>query len=142
MIAEIIRQATEMGACGKIKHCGDWKDLRTLLLSPQGREFCRKHNYPSRGMWHSIKRIVGESINEVRIDCGRIRVDNHHRLAVIGATEADVYCSGCSHDYLVIAQHGATVTVHANDYAVVKIECLSDDCKINIVSDNTAIVIR
>ena len=142
MIAGIIRQAKELGACDKIHNCRDWKDLRTLLFSPQGREFCRKQNYPYRETWQSIKSIIGESIEEVKIDCGTIRIDRQCRVAVIGATQADVYCAGCSENYLVIVQHGAAVTIHAEKFSVVRIECLSDDCRINIVSDDTAIVIR
>ena len=134
-VSEIIKRAVELGACSKSQKATDWKSLAWLFFSPQGREFCKKHNYPSTEVFRQMKGNVEQY--GVHIE-DNIEAQNKD-IAIIGSSESILYYSGVNRPYWVILMHGASVTIHASEYAVVKVENISGEYK--VYNDGTATVI-
>lgn len=139
MIQTILNKAKELGACRLADGVNDWPSLARLLFSPQGREFCEANNFPSVPMWSEIKEHDVTRYG-VYVDTPYTTVRGRHEVAVIGQSDVHVWCVGSQRAYTVIAQHGACITVHARDYAVVLIVCIGTNT-INIDKDDSSIIL-
>lgn len=115
--------ALSLGACDKINGVADWASLGRLFFTPQGQEFCEKHNFPSLEVFREVKdnvRGLG-----VFVDAGNIELPRWEYVCLVGDTNATIEASGVKHAYTVLLMHGASATINASDYAVVKVVNIS-----------------
>lgn len=131
-VNEILSKAVGLGACAKSGTATDWRSLCWLFFSPQGREFCREHNYPNIEMFREMK--VNVEPYNVFVD-ERV-VAHNESVAIIGESAAELHYSGTDMAYKVILMHGARAVIHASNYAVVRIENISGEYE--VINDGTA----
>lgn len=131
-VNEILSKAVGLGACAKSGTATDWRSLCWLFFSPQGREFCREHNYPSIEMFREMK--VNVEPYNVFVD-ERV-VAHNESVAIIGNSAAELHYSGTDMAYKVILMHGARAVIHASNYAVVRVENISGEYE--VINDGTA----
>lgn len=141
MIKKITTTAKELGACERATEATDWKSLAWLFFSPQGREFCATHNYPSIPMWSEIKRQHNTTQHGIYVDEGYITIRDNVNTAIIGQTEAKCIFSRPDTAHRVIVMHGATAHIKATDYAVVLVVKVGADCTVTIDKDDTATIL-
>lgn len=111
--------ALNIGACDKISKVSDYKSLVDLFFSPQGREFCQNNNYPTLGMFRTIKEDVKPY--RVFVDTGSIETYNEPNIALVGNTHGKIKIRGVDSLYHVILMHGATAEIDISHYAVAQI---------------------
>lgn len=139
MIQKILKEATALGACSKTEGITTAEQLAALFFSPQGREFCLKHNYPTLAMWREIKHHIPDLTKMgIYIDAGAIEVRGKHDIAIIGETRAVAKFSGNNSIFRVLVLHGAEADIHAENYAVFEVEADSTG-KVTINKDKTSI---
>lgn len=134
-VNEIISAAIAKGACGQSSKATDWKSLAWLFFSPQGREFCGEHNYPSHAVFQQIKDNIGP--HGIFVD-ESVSLKNHD-VALIGDGESTICFEGTEKPYKVILMHGAKARIHASMYALVKVENISGEYE--VFNDGTATVL-
>ena len=144
LIKELLDGATALGACRKTDGIDTLDKLIALYESPQGREFCAKHKYPSREQWIRIKKHWGASElsnRNVYIDnrCAHLIEQNPGTIVLVGAeTRAQLVLSGADEKQTITVLHDATANITASDYAV--FEVITDGtANIEISKDDTAI---
>lgn len=144
LIEELLKGATELGACNKTKGITTLAELVALFTSPQGREFCIKHNYPSREQWRQIAdHWSAEELSRygVYVDLPSDYTetqDNPGTIIAVGeTTHIDIRIWGADKLYRIMLMHGATATITASHYAVFDIEA-GNGCKYQITKDETA----
>ena len=133
-VNDILNNAIELGACQESSKASDWKSLAWLFFSPQGTEFCKKHNFPSIEAFKQMDDTI--SSMGVYVDKG-VKLTNAN-AALIGESQSELRFSGTNKPYKVILMHGAKAKIYAGMYAVVKVENISGDCE--IYNDGTATV--
>lgn len=137
-IKKIQNAALELGACDKIEKVSGFPSLVRLLFSPQGAEFCEKHNFPDLATLQNIKSEVKKY--GVFIDCGEITLRSRQNTCLVGNTHATIKASGVNYAHTIILMHGASATIEASRYAVVKVINISGrEVKIN--KDNTVVAL-
>ena len=141
MIKKITKAALQLGACRKPTEATDWRSLVWLFFSPQGREFCERHNFPSIPMWSEIKRQHNTTQYGIYVDEGYITIRDNENTALIGQTEARMIFSRPNKAHRVILMHGAKAHIKATDYAVVLIVKVGTDCEVEIDKDETATIL-
>lgn len=122
-IDDIKAKALGIGACEKIGDVIDYESLIKLFFSPQGREFCYKHNYPTLEVFRSIRDEVKP--HRVFVDSGNIEAYNEPYIALVGDTHAKIKVRGVDALYHIVLMHGATAEIEASHYAVVHIQNIS-----------------
>lgn len=123
MIAKILNGAKTLGACRKTDGISTAEQLAALYFSPQGREFCLKHNYPTLAMWQEIKaQIPGLEEMGIYIDAGAIELRNKENTALVGQTRAVAKFDENNSVFHVLALHGASVRIEAANYSVFEAE--------------------
>lgn len=143
MIKELLDGAKALGACRKTDGIDTLDKLVALYESPQGREFCREHNYPSAQQWERIRdhwgrdelRKQGIYVDEATVQS----VCNPGTAVAVGAgTCLHATLSGSDELQRIIAVRGARVTICAEDYAV--FEAVNDGtANIAITKDATVV---
>ena len=134
-VNEIMRKAIELGACKESGKATDWKSLAWLFFSPQGREFCANHNYPSLNVFRTMKGKV-ESLG-VHIE--EVVEESNKDIALIGEGESVLRFYSTEKPYRVILMHGAKVKIYAGMYSVVKVENISGEYE--VFNDGTATIL-
>lgn len=127
-----------MGACGKSGGVSDWKSLAWLFFTPQGREFCEEHNFPSLEMFRRIKDSVAG--HGVLVDAGGVVRSNDANIALIGDTVAELTYSGVECVRKVVLMHGAKARIKASGYAVLLIVNVGG-CEVEIEKDETVVLL-
>lgn len=135
-VKEIISEAVRMGACEASGKASDWKSLVWLFFSPQGREFCREHNYPSLEAFRQVRRY-GVARFGVYVERG-VDITNED-AALIGEGTSVLHYSGTDHPYKVILMHGAKARIYAGMHAVVKVDNMSGEYE--VFNDGTATIL-
>lgn len=135
-VKEIINKAISMGACGESGKASDWRSLVWLFFSPQGREFCAKHNYPSLEAFRQMKTDEVDRYG-VHVE-SNVDIANED-VALIGKGESVLRFSGAERPYKVILMHGAKARIHAGMYSVVKIANISGEYE--VFNDGTATIL-
>lgn len=130
--------AERLAACDMFKGTEDIAELARLFTTPQGLEFCLAANFPNLATLRQFKRFNPEKYG-FYIDAGNITLKNPERAVLIGRTIATVVCDTCA-AHTVVAMHGATATVIASGWAVVRIEAGVSTSIIRRVSDNAIIL--
>lgn len=138
MLDEIIKSASALGACKQIDEANDYRSLTTLFFSPQGQEFCKKHNFPSLEIFRQIKNDIERK--GIYIDCGTIDLPEREHICLIGDTTATIEASGVEYVHTIILMHGAKAIINASNYAVLHIVNVSG-LDVTINKDNTVAVL-
>lgn len=138
-VNDILRSAIEQGACEKSSKATDWKSLTWLIFTPQGVEFCEKHNFPSLEQFRAINGSE-LSLFGVHVDKGLVKTDNAD-VVLIGGTRGEMVFDDSSRVHKVIVMHGAEAFIVARNYAVVRVYNIGDN-KIDIHRDKTAVILR
>lgn len=141
MIQELLDGATALGACRKTDGIDTLDKLVALYESPQGREFCAKHNYPSREQWTKISQYWSKDELHRR----HIYINEPEPLALYnpGTAVSVGTClhatfSGADRTQRLIALHGTKATICANNYAVFAVES-DNTTDVTISKDGTSI---
>ena len=101
----------------------------------QGVEFCKRHNYPSLGVFRQMDAIISSLGVYVDNACNVSNED----VALVGDSQSELHFSGTDRPYKVILMHGAKARIYAGMYSVIKIENISGDYE--VFNDGTATVI-
>lgn len=134
-VNDILKDAVALGACKESGKATDWKSLAWLFFSPQGAEFCAKHNYPSL---EAFERMSG-NIERYGVFVNKDADVSNKDVALIGASDSELRFEGTDKPYKVILMHGARARIHAGMYAVVKVINISGDYE--VFNDGTATII-
>lgn len=133
-VNQILNKAVGLGACAKSGTATDWRSLVWLFFSPQGREFCKEHNYPSLEMFREMKKNVQPYNVHVEEN---IKAVNENEAIISGMAELTYH--GTERAFVVILMHGAVVNLKVGNYAVVRVENMGGT--LNIDNDGTAEVL-
>lgn len=125
-VQDVLKNALDLGACNQVNKVTDWKSLIWLFFSTQGREFCKNNNYPTLEIFRALKRKIEEF--NLFVEEQDIKVINKD-AAVINGT-AELTYNGTDKAYKVILMHGADVTIRLQNYAVVQVENISGNYKL------------
>lgn len=137
-IEQIYAEAMELEACELFTGRENFDDLIVLLLSPQGLEFCTKHNFPSIEHFEMFNQQMLEA-KGIFVNSGEILIKNKKQVLLVGDTEAVCEFKGTKHAFQVVLLHGATAHIKAEEYAVVT--TLGDTTNLLIHAKTKAIVI-
>jgi len=122
-IKQIYQQARLIGACDKFTGKErTLQDIVNLFLTPQGLEFCIKHQFPNITTIRAFKKH-DEWLQEhgIYIDAGAITLKNPKRAVLIGRTSATLVFDELERHEVVVLQ-GAKCTVGAWKWAVVHVQ--------------------
>lgn len=125
MIKDLLDGAIALGACRKTDGIDTLDKLVALYESPQGREFCAKHNYPSREQWTEIAQHWSmEELHQrhIYIDDSQDQNAYNPGTAVVVGTCFHATFNGADEAQRIIALHGANVTICAENYAVFAVD--------------------
>lgn len=135
-IHDIVNSAHNIGACKKLDKISDYRSLVWAFFTPQGIEFCEKHNYPDIETFRTIKDFVKS--RGVYVDRGDVSLKGQRHICLVGNTHANVEAQGVKFVHTVILMHGATAAIHASNYAVIKIVNISGG-NVEIIKDKTVV---
>lgn len=130
--------AEKLAACNIFKGTEDIAGIARLFTSPQGVEFCLAANFPNLATLRLFKRFNPERYG-IYIDAGDITLKNPKTAVLIGRTTATVKCDTCE-NHTVTTMHGATATVLASGWAVVRTEAGASTSIIRRTTDNAIIL--
>ncbi|MEG1539899.1 MAG: hypothetical protein RR383_08155 [Muribaculaceae bacterium] len=137
-IQNIRKEARRIHSCELFKGTENEEELIRLFLSPQGQEFCVKNNFPDVTTFKDTFPHATEY--GIHIDKGNIQLTDCAMTVLIGNTHAELTYSDSSKRHEVILMHGASATIHAEDWAVVFVT-VGVRCKvIKAVKDNALIL--
>lgn len=140
MITNTIKQeAVRLGACKKIDEINNLMSLSHILFTPQGREFCELHKFPTMQLWRKIQPHITQDMG-VFVDFGDIKRTNDRNIALIGHTNADLNFIDNTVVHKVILMHGAKAVINASNYVVLLIVNIGD-CEVVINKDKTVKVL-
>ena len=137
-VNEIMASANRFGACEKSKGVSDWKSLTWLFFTPQGREFCEEHNFPSLEQFRGVDSVIAKY--GVYVDAGNIQCSNDKEIALIGNISAELMYSGVECVHKVILMHGAKARITASNHAVILLVNIGN-CEVEIEKDNTVVIL-
>ena len=113
---EIKAKALECGACKLIESADSIADLVALMKTPQGREFCKEHKFPTLEILRQHKKDIADM--NVYVDAGTINVLNTDNVIVAGDTFAKLWYDKTDKPYHVMVMDVAKAIVNAHNYAV------------------------
>lgn len=122
---EIKMMALDCGACELIQGAESIADLVALMMTPQGREFCRKHKFPTIEMLRQHKEELA-SLN-IRVDAGSIAAKNVDDIIIAGDTRLFAKYDSSDRPYHVMVMHGARADVMSYNYAVVDVTTIDGE---------------
>ena len=111
---KVIDDAIKKGACNKIVNVKSEEELVKLFFSPQGREFCIEHNFPSLE-WFSERDFEKYNIfvNKENV------IAKNKNIALINSHGELEFTEGY---HVVILMHGATANIRKSWVACVTVE--------------------
>lgn len=133
-IEDIITEAKKIGACNSADGITTWRELIAHFFSAQGREFCRKHNFPGIDDF----RAEADEIRQYNVFVDTDVHECNKDVAIVGNSTACLDFSGTDKAYKVIIMHNAKAFIKAGKYAVVRVDNISGSCRIE--NDGTAII--
>lgn len=134
-VSEILSNAVKLGACEASGKATDWKSLAWLFFSPQGVEFCKKHNYPSLDVFRQMDGVI----SSLGVYVDSLHNASNEDIALVGDSQSQLHFSGTEKPYKVILMHGAKAKIYASMYSVVKIENISGEYE--VFNDGTATIL-
>lgn len=117
--AEIKDKALRYGACELIEGVDSIAGLIALMGTPQGREFCKLHRFPTIAILREHKEEL-KALN-VFVDAGSIEIDDTDNAVVAGETSATIRFTKTDKPYHAIVMHGAKAEVIAYGYSCCQI---------------------
>lgn len=117
---EIKDKALKSGACDLILGADTVADLVALMGTPQGREFCKLHRFPTLEMLRDYDKEELASLH-FYVDAGDIELSNTDNVVVAGDTRATLKYSGTDKPYHAVVMHGAKANVLAGGYAALQV---------------------
>lgn len=132
-------KAKALSACDMFSGNESKEQTIRLFLTPQGIEFCQKHNFPTLEDIRYFRGKVAER-NGVYIDAGPLKLHNAERIALIGNTEAELSYDDNTKRHIVVMMHGAKARITAKGYAVVFIYNASG-CPVEVSTEDFAKVL-
>lgn len=126
------RMALKLEECEMFKGDETLEELIDLMFTSKGIEFLTKYNFPNLATFRKFKKYHPERLG-VYIDCGKISLTEARRAFLVGNTTATTNYRETAGNRLYL-MHGATASVVASGYAVVKVEkdaSSNVDCSIN-----------
>jgi hypothetical protein len=138
IIKQIHEQAQLLGQCGKFTGNEDLNGLIELFRSPQGEEFCLKHQFPSLNTFAMFKPF---NVHEkgVFINFGGLVISDKRQVVLVGRTSATINCTE-NVRYEILLLHGAKAVVNAHNWAVVAIHAGKGCEVIKNVSGNAVVL--
>lgn len=130
--------ARKLAACTLFTGKEDIPELARLFTSPQGLEFCLAANFPNLATFRLFKNSNPERYG-IYIDAGDITLHNPKTVVLIGRTTATIHCNKCQNS-TIVTLHGATATVLASGWAVVRTEAGIGTNIVRRTSDNAIIL--
>ena len=114
----IYTSAKRVGVCSLLKGTESTEELIELLFTPQGVEFCSKHNFPSMS---ELAAFRGEQASRGGVYINTpVQAKNCRRAALFGRdTIAELEYDDPTKRHEVLIMHGASVKIKASGYAVV-----------------------
>lgn len=141
IINRIREEASLLGACRLTDSFTSFVKGARILFLPHILEFCTSRSFPFLEQWEAMEQTAGGlEIFNIFLNSGKIETEPQGDIALIGKTDGIIRISGCDRRHTVLLMHGASATIIASRYAVVKVE-KSNDCKVNIITDSTSIVL-
>lgn len=135
IIEKIREEAKSLGACDLVEELVSMTSLSKLMFTPQGIEFLQKNRqYPTLDECREIGKYTRRY--GIYVDCSNMSMSGTYRAAFVGDTNAEVSCEGTTSIFTYIVMKGATLTVNASKYAVVRIYNI--DGNVTIANDGTA----
>lgn len=134
-IDQIIGSAKDLGACPRLENGMAIKDLTLLAYSPQGREFCIKHDFPSSNLLKDIdcRELTRYNFYRDEIDMGRSVTRN--ACFINSRLTADVKNNAVLHHIIVL--DNSDIRLYLDDYVVADIN-ISETSRVEIFLNNTA----
>lgn len=129
----MIEEAIKLGACKGTEKADNLRKMATLFFSPQGVEFCLKHNYPSLDKFREL------NAEEFGVYVDKIVKLKNTDTALINS-QAKLEFSGLEKSYKVILMHGAKAEITIKNHAVIKVE-KSYDSEVKIKNDGSGIIL-
>lgn len=136
---EIRAKALEYGACELINGADTIAALIGLMRTPQGREFCKLHRFPTVDILRQHK--VELASLGVFVDAGNIEVDNTDNVIIAGETSALLRYHNTRVPYHAIVMHGASAKVIGYGYSVCEVVNIGGEVSV-YESSNASIFIR
>lgn len=122
---DIKKMALDCGACELIKGAESIVDLVALMKTPQGREFCKKYNFPTLDILRQHKDEIAAL--DVFVDAGNIEINNSDNVIIAGETEAVLRYDSTDKPYHATVMHGAKAKVIAYGYSLCQITLIGGE---------------
>lgn len=129
--------ACKLGECAMFKGTENLEELIKLMFTPRGIEFLTTYNFPDLKTFRKFKPYHPERMG-VYIDKGKIELTEAHKVFLVGDTSAVLHYNdtAASRVYLM---HGASASIIASGYSVVKIE-KDKSSNVSVIKNDNAIV--
>lgn len=120
LLKGIYQDGKALGACSAFSEAKSVKEIVDELFTPQGVEFCLKLRFPTLDVFRQFDK---EEVKQygVYIDCGEIELTDPKRAFLVGNTKATVKCTKTQSNSIYL-MHGASVSVVASGFAIVRVE--------------------
>ena len=120
LLKGIYQDGKALGACSAFSEAKSVKEIVDELFTPQGVEFCLKLRFPTLDVFRQFDK---EEVKQygVYIDCGEIELTDPKRAFLVGNTKATVKCATTQNNSIYL-MHGASVSVIASGFAIVRVE--------------------
>lgn len=120
LLKGIYQDGKALGACSAFSEAKSVKEIVDELFTPQGVEFCLKLRFPTLDVFRQFDK---EEVKQygVYIDCGEIELTDPKRAFLVGNTKATVKCAKTQSNSIYL-MHGASVSVIASGFAIVRVE--------------------
>lgn len=125
---QILEQARRHGVCSKLKGTETTAELMNLIFTPQGVEFCLKHQFPSLDVFRAYKGCQAID-NGIYIDTD-LNGHNMDRVLLVGDSNATLTYDDASKPHYVTLMHGAKAHIVASGYAVVFVSGKGATCEV------------
>ena len=138
LVKSIYRAAEPFQPCKLFNGSETFEEMIRKFLTPQGIEFCTKHDFLSKAHLQAIKERVTPDTG-VMIDKGRISLCNPRKIVLVGDTDADIEFDTLEYACRVVLMKGAKARITARGYSVVAID-QQDGCSCGIKAYDNAVV--
>lgn len=138
IVEKIKQEARMLGACPKVQEAQTQYDLIDLLFTPQGTEFCKEQEFPSRELIEQLSedpRVLHRQEEAFFINTLCCAIVDTEREFVLRYDNP-------AHKYKLLLYHGAKVRIEVADYVVVEVVEIGEDNRLAIdkEGDNAMII--
>lgn len=130
--------AFKLEECEMFKGNETLEELIDLMFTPKGIEFMTRYNFPDLATFRKFKKYHPEQFG-VYIDFGKISLAEVRRAFLVGNTIATANYRETVGNRLYL-MHGATATIVASGYSIVKVE-KDDSSKVDCSTNDRAKVL-